>query len=517
MLSNAIRLFHTVKYLRPKQINYRLYYFFRKRIREVLGKNYDLSKSANTQVLKFEKSIHIVDCYFEDKKFSFLNLDKKFENVIDWNFATYGKLWTYNLVYFDYLSQDSEDDKLFLMESFIDSTKDIKAGLEPFPISLRGINWVKYLSFKEIRNKKIDDSLYAQYDILLDNLEYHLLGNHLLENGFSLLFAAYYFKDEVFYLKAKEILNEELEEQILKDGAHFELTPMYHQIMLFRVLDCINLVKNNSWKNEELLKFLLDKAGLMLGWLKNITYKNGEMPLFNDSTYGIAPSSLQLFDYAERLEVDIVELSLGESGYRKVFTNSYECILDVGPIGASYIPGHAHADVFNFELMVNSNLFIVDTGLSTYETNERRVLERSTFSHNTVEVNGESQSEVWAGFRVAKRANIINLEEGKDFVKATHDGYKNYGIYHTRIWTFKDSKIEIKEELNKMATAVSRLHFHPAVTKKEILKRVKCNHLDYKVTTYNYSPEFNTYLEALVLEVYFNKDLLIEIDLKEEV
>ena len=52
------------------------------------------------------------------------------------------------------------------------------------------------------------------------------------------------------YKKAVEILREELEEQILNDGGHFELSPMYHQIMLFRVLDCINLIENNlKWIN----------------------------------------------------------------------------------------------------------------------------------------------------------------------------------------------------------------------------------------------------------------------------
>ena len=67
----------------------------------------------------------------------------------------------------------------------------------------------------------------------MDNIEYHILGNHLLENGFSLFFGAYYFQDEKFYVKAKKILTDELDEQILEDGAHFELSSMYHQIMLF--------------------------------------------------------------------------------------------------------------------------------------------------------------------------------------------------------------------------------------------------------------------------------------------
>ena len=61
------------------------------------------------------------------------------------------------------------------------------------------------------------------------------MGNHLLENGFSLLFGSYYFRDEKLYSKAKEIIKTELREQILDDGAHFELSPMYHSIILHRI------------------------------------------------------------------------------------------------------------------------------------------------------------------------------------------------------------------------------------------------------------------------------------------
>ena len=82
---------------------------------------------------------------------------------------------------------------------------------------------------------------------MLNNLEYHLLGNHLLENGFSLLFGAYYFQDETIYKIAKKIVVSELEVQILADGSHFELSPMYHQILFHRVLDCIQLIKLNTF------------------------------------------------------------------------------------------------------------------------------------------------------------------------------------------------------------------------------------------------------------------------------
>jgi len=513
ILHKYIRLFNTIKFLKPVQVYYRIYYFSRKKIRSTCGQKLNLSLSSSAKRLKIEESIHIADCYSLNHAFKFLNLEKKFENKIDWNYSLYGKLWTYNLSYFDYLSQSNVEESLLLINSFIEELADVKDGLEPFPISLRGINWIKFFTYYKIENKIINDSLYAQYQILLDNLEYHLLGNHLLENAFSLLFAAYYFEDEVFYKKAKKLLLVELEEQILNDGAHFELTPMYHQIILFRLLDSINLVENNEWKDKELLVFLKEKSELMLSWLKEVTYRDGSIPLLNDSTNGIAPTSRQLFSYAKRLNIRRKNISLSQSGYRKITKNNYESIIDVGHIGADYIPGHVHSDIFNFELKILGRAFIVDMGLSTYETCLRRMLERSTASHNTVEVNSENQSDVWGGFRVGKRANIVNLEEKENYFKATHDGYKKDNIYHTRTWNFYDKKLIITDSLNKNIQAISRLHFHPSITKEEIERRVKFKSLSSIIKGYKYAPEFNIYREALVLEIVFINKLEVFISL----
>ena len=503
-----MRLLNTIKYLKFIQIYFRLFYFARNRFRKVIGFKYEFLKGSKSTGLKLIDSISSSSNY-KNGEFSFLNLSKKFDDKIDWNYKEYGKLWTYNLTYFEYLKEKSD---LKLIYDFVEDIESVKDGLEPFPISLRGINWIKFLSANEIKDKKIDDSLYAQYYILMDNLEYHLLGNHLLENGFSLLFGAYYFQDEKLYEKAVKILKSELEEQILDDGAHFELAPMYHQLMLFRVLDCINLVQNNSWKNKELLKFLTSKAELMLGWLENMTFKNGNIPLFNDSANSIAPISKELFEYGNNLKINIKNSKLKESGYRKISKERYECIVDVGQIGADYIPGHAHSDTFNFELYIDEKPFIVDTGLSTYETNERRTVERSTSSHNTVEVNATNQSEVWGGFRVANRAYVIDVVEDIDHIKATHDGYKNkFGIFHTREWIFEDNKIIIKDSLNKKCEAIARLHFHPDVTEEAIREKINIQNLEFNIENYNYAKEFNQLLVALVLEIPFNKNIILEI------
>ena len=515
LVKKIILLFNTIKFLKPIQVYYRLYYFVRRRFRNVTGFKYPLFRASESAVLKLQPSSASYTSV-NNETFNFLNLSHTFEKSIDWNFSAYGKLWTYNLTYFDFLQQKelSKEEGLGLIHNFIDQSHSLKDGLEPFPISLRGINWVKFLSNHDIKDKEIDDSLYAQYNILMDNLEYHLLGNHLLENGFSLLFGAYYFEDEKLYVKAKEILTSELEEQILKDGAHFELSPMYHQIMLFRVLDCLNLVQNNKFKDQEILELLKTKASLMLGWLENITYINGDIPLLNDSAHGIAPVSNALFDYASKLAVEVAHSKLSESGYRKVTHAHYECIVDIGNIGPDYQPGHAHADTFNFVVQVNHKPFIVDTGLSTYETNERRTVERSTSSHNTVEINETNQSEVWGGFRVANRATVTVLEENNEKIITKHVGYeKKFGIMHTRTWLFTEKKIIIKDSLNKKAKAVARVHFHPSVNEEEILKHIKTNSEHLTIKTYSYAPEFNTRIDAKVLEITFEKELEMEIHL----
>jgi hypothetical protein len=244
--------------------------------------------------------------------FSFLNLSNKFENLeINWNFDGYGKLWNYNLNYMNFLLQpDMEKSRgIKLIHNFVEKITNKSTGLESYPISLRGINWIKFLTKHGIHDSQIDNSLFAQYKILIDNPEYHLLGNHLLENGFSLLFGAFYYNNLRLYDKAKNIIGTELNEQILDDGGHFELSPMYHQIILDRLLDCINLVQNNKQFNgqESLLTLMKEKSVKMLQWLNCITFSNGNIPLLNDSASGIAPSTQQLNNYAIRLELISVE------------------------------------------------------------------------------------------------------------------------------------------------------------------------------------------------------------------
>lgn len=406
---------------------------------------------------------------FHSGCFSFLNVSQPFEGdlkSIDWEYKRYGKLWDYNLNYFDYLFQPgmTKECGLELIDSFISSLSRNNVGLDSYPISLRGVNWVKFLSRYGIQDVAINGSLYAQYMILERNLEYHLLGNHLLENAFSLLFGACYFGEQKWYDKSRRLLLRELDEQILDDGAHFELSPMYHRMLLDRLFDCINLLQNNPCfkQQAELLCLLTEKAGEMFCWLNLMTFSNGRTPHLNDATDGVAPATAELCAYAERLGLHTAARAcpqLSGSGYRRFEGRLYECIVDVGQIGPDYMPGHAHADTFNFVMNVNDEPLIVDTGISTYEKSPRRDEERSTKAHNTVVVNGMNSSDVWSGFRVGHRARVKLLEDNRGRVKAVHDGCRALGVECCREWNFFDDEIVIVDSLGGCADS-ARAYFH---------------------------------------------------------
>ena len=494
-----------------------------------LKKKYNRVIPESTFYIYWNKDLFKHKSYLGNNSFCFLNLKKKFEDKIDWNYSKFGKLWAFNLNYFDFLNQEdvNKDEGLRLVQDYIDNEELIVDGKSSYAISLRGINWIKFLSKNNIQDQTINQVLFNDFQLLVRNLEYHLLGNHLLENGFSLLFGAYFFKDDKLYIEAKKILLKELNEQVLQDGGHFELSPMYHQIMLLRVLDCIQLLQLNDWKEDDLLTFLVEKAKRMLSWLKEVTFDNGNIPMVNDSAFDIAPTSKELFLYAYFLNLEFKKGKLLDSGYRMIRKDAYELFVDVGEIGASYQPAHVHSDTFNFVLNVHGVPIIVDRGVSTYEKNSIRQEERGTSSHNTVSYGNINQTQVWGGFRVAKRANIVEMEEVDDYLQATHNGYHQYGVYHTRKFVTQLDKILISDELVKgeKKTSIAYFHFHPGVVnillKEHILSLVNQNInlifngniIKIEQSTYDFAVGFNKLLKANKVLVYFQTKLETQIQL----
>ena len=516
MWNKLIIIFNTVRYLKFIQIFYQLWY----RVKKIFPFHIFFSaKYHNIHELVWEDKIYNLNTYVGSEIFSFINLTHDFKEEIDWNFSKNKKLWTYNLNYFDFLNQASisKEEGEALINSFVENYDTLKDGKESYPTSLRIINFVKFISKHHIKKRSFLNVIKKDTKRLSDNLEYHLLANHLLENGFALWFAAHLFHDQKLLLKSKDILTKQLNEQVLKDGAHFELSPMYHQLMLYRVLDCINLSESNNFADIKTIYFFRDIASKMTSWLKQITFECGTIPLFNDAANEINPTSKSLFNYSKELRIQVANISLKESGYRKLKGEKYELIVDVGEVGPSYQPGHAHADTFNFELYVKNQPILVDSGTSTYNISVARSEERSTKAHNTVTVNDKNSSQVWSGFRVANRAHVTSLFEKNNILKATHSGYKNYGVLHQRTWEYSINEIIIKDKLiGKEVIGKAYFHFHPSanILKKENGFLINQNiHIffnlfhKFRLVETTYSPQFNVYHKNKTLEISFKNSL----------
>jgi hypothetical protein len=476
----------------------------------------------NTQLIGTTQFIPNKRSFFPNNEFDFLNLTHQFKDKVDWNYSAFGKLWTYNLCYFDFLMQESitKEEGLLLITNFRENYSRIKDGLEPYPSSLRIMNCVKFINKHKLKNQELDALVYSDLRRLSNNLEYHLLGNHLLENAFALLIGSVYFSDKILFKKTENLLIKELDEQILADGGHFELSPMYHQLLLSRALDCICYLSNFKGFDVVFIEgFLIGKIQLMLGWLDEITFASGEIPMFNDSTFNIAPNSFELKEYASRLSIKPKGIKLKESGYRKRVNSDYEFLCDVGNIGPDYIPGHAHSDTFNFVVNYKNKPLIVDTGITTYEKNEIRQRERATSAHNTVIVNNIEQSEVWGGFRVGRRAYVSLLEEDENSICAEHNGYRGLNIKHKRNFSFKEGNVFIEDQLSKASKAKAFIHFDPEVKVTIDGDKVFGDFGVIKVSgfeklalkKYNFAGGFNKKVEALVLEIEFTKVLMTEI------
>lgn len=524
----------TLTYLKKEQVFYRLFYFAKNRVSKTAIKTPIEIGKVEQQKLVFQQGIFSAKSYSAPLTFTYLNKTKTFIEDIDWNAEGETKLWKYNLNYFDFLLQKDlpSETGQKLLYHFIRNTENIKVGLDAYPTSIRLINWVKFLAVNRIIDPLVTRLIDIQANHLRRNLELHVLGNHLLENGFGLLFASFHLKSSDIFKTAQSLINRELKEEILSDGGHFERSVMYHQLILFRILDSLNLILNNNWEvvPSSFVQNLKEKAQLMLAWLNNVTFTNNSIPLFNDSAIGIAPSKQELISYAKKLNLHWNHIPLSSSGYRLLKKKAYEICVDVGEIGAAYVPGHAHSDTFSFVMNVKQLPFIVDTGASTYENSPRRFYERSTEAHNTVKVGPYEQSEIWSSFRVARRAHITKILEKGNSIKATHNGYKRLGrVLHSREFIFEEEALIIIDSIQNNSRNLPNsafLHIHGDIRLTYSKNEVQFLHSTYKgkitfngaeaikISPQKASLEFNQFYPINRIEIPFKDSLTTTIKIQ---
>ena len=308
------RYFHTVRHLRPVQVYGRLWHrLARPRVDARPAPPLASLPGAWTAPAWREPSLREVSP--GRYAFSFLSVERTLSEAGGWDDTGVPRLWRYNLHYFDDLvargAASRRDVHRALIARWIaENPPGAGSGWEPYPISLRVVNWIKAeLSERAAGRALLDDaanaSLAVQLRWLRGRLERHLQGNHLWANAKALVAGGTYFggaEGDALLAAGAALFREELSEQLLADGGHYERSPMYHATMLEDVLDLTALARAATLRFPAALRDDLERAApRMLRWLRVMTHPDGGIALFNDAAFGVAGDLATLSAYSRTL------------------------------------------------------------------------------------------------------------------------------------------------------------------------------------------------------------------------
>jgi len=485
------RTFRTVRHLKPRQA---WHFFLRRGIGARPVKPYIGEVTCRKVVVHPVLQLAHADGRASNYVFNFLNRTLVFPcNAMNWSPPDVQRLWRYNLHYFDFLRDSTRplQQKKALIDDWISKNpQGSEPAWEPYTASLRIVNWC--LFFWSLPQEKIADawlrSLHLQACWLERNIELHILANHYFENIKAVLFAAMFFDDSNSSLRLERYQSElvgQMQEQFLKDGGHYERSPLYHCILIEDILDLYALLNaNSSLTHPDTLVTLQDSIARSLEFLALIATPDDDIPLFNDSASGIASRPSAIFKKAAALGFNVETLSnalidLPDSGLFGWKSGGDYFLIDCGDIGPHYQPGHTHCDLLSFVLMLDGQWVVVDSGVCEYEPGAMRQYVRSTAAHNTVRIDGREQSEIWGEFRVGRRAKRIDaellLEEGKIIFEGAYLGFmeQSQNIIHRRraVLTLANAgqiiRLDISDSVSGSGKAIHRveslLHLHPSL------------------------------------------------------
>ncbi len=452
---------NTVRRLKPVQIYGRIWFkfykpkikkgFFGLSLRKLSGKL--ITPLCAGAKWHFEKEI-IFDGLNKKTHFS--------DDKIFWNDSKESLLTLYNRHYLDDIKDGGKGDWNHILNSW-EKHNPIGSfpGWSSYPLSLRIVNLISYHSITKNLSENLISSIAAQTRWLNKKIEVHLQGNHLFANGKALVFAGIFFKGdeaEKWLKKGFSIINKEISNQVFKDGMHSEMSPMYHALFLIDILDLINLSYIADKIPYEYKTAWEKTAHKMIRALKILTHPDGRIALFGDSALNMIPETEKILNYARELKIyendmlNEIEF-LHDSGYIRIKNDKAVLIIKAGSLGADHLLGHAHADNTTFELSCVNERIIVDTGIDRYGESYERIRQRGTEAHNAVSVDDHNSSEVWAGFRMGKRAYPLNIEinkrnDGSIVCECGHTGYTRLkdGVLCRRIFRLYKDRLEIIDE-----------------------------------------------------------------------
>ncbi|MEX1121300.1 MAG: alginate lyase family protein [Balneolales bacterium] len=427
--------------------------------------------------LPAKKRLYTDRCYYSSNlddllfnKITFLNHPISFGEKIDWHRAELNRgtrLWKLTLHNHEFLIEaakayrDTSDKKYleYCIETLLDwqaqnplGTKDYgKDNWNSYAISLRLVSWSKIMSLlhddiPESCKETISRSYRMQAEFLYDNLEYDILGNHLIKNWKALSFSAIFLQDDIYYDLAKKLFDKYIREQFTENGMHEELSPMYQAIITEDFLEVYNL--DSRWSH---LAPLIKKQYFCITSLSD---PEG-YAFYNDSVNGNAvnPKELsQLFKSTFKGYENRPDNYRSFDGYHIFEDRHQKLIFDSGPLVFGSQPGHGHCDALSFEYSRNGKKIFTNAGVYEYNAGERREYSRSTAAHNTLQYSNSDQSEVYGSFRCARKSTVNQSSVKRHLsgltVTAEVTGFNfRKPVTHSRTVSITTDVLEIKDNV----------------------------------------------------------------------
>jgi hypothetical protein len=393
-------------------------------------------------------------------------------------------------------------------------------------VGLRAVNWV--LALDLVRDSALDEaywvraaqSLFDHGLFIKGNLEntYEVTSNHFLSNVVGLWFLAAMFDDldagHEWGAFARTSLEQEIDVQVLPDGADFESSVPYHRLVAELFLGSSRLA---DVRGRSMSDHYRSKVAAMIGYLADVTRPDGLMPQSGDADDGrlhvfggagvgtpqdgrhlLGPASV-MFDGVEwrplageagAWEAAWWGLDLGatdgeyaavaklypDAGHAVVRRSRNYLLVTNSIVGTKGFGNHKHNDQLSFEYHAGHPV-VVDPGSYVYTSDPAaRNLFRGTAYHNTLMIDGVEQNEfnpewLFRTFEHAKAEHLSFVNEGHRVVyRGRHVGYQRLSepVTHEREFVFDavSGRLDIEDRLSGSGRHEVAWHFHlaPGVT-----------------------------------------------------
>lgn len=398
----------------------------------------------------------------------------------EWEVTEASHLWNYNLQYLEFLiplaaaGRNDESGQCFqkwceYVDSWIDHP--VKDSFAPYTISMRIPNLLICMNIlrekiqgSELESKLIK-SIYQQYCYLLLTQELALLANHYFENLKTILICSALFGEQDDYKKYFARFCDQIKEQVLADGIHYERSIMYHKIILEDILRVYSVLESRREYQKDAGK-MLAVIGHMAEALASISRGFSQTPLFNDAGNNVAKDTDSLLEAVQEITghpISDEQTTFVKSGYYKLYAGENTLLFDCGPIGPSYMGGHAHCDCLSFELARGRKTVFINSGTYQYQGRLRKFF-RSTAAHNTIMIDDREQAELWGEHRAARKMSGIECKINGQTISGRFRSFHGDCFCRKIELTERVLRITDKVLVNDRKEHVARQFFHISST-----------------------------------------------------